>query len=192
MYVYYIQNFLITHNITTGLNNGNGVIGPSNGQLGGYMVNTGNPGRLGLPDQGRGNSMFHEFDTTDGSGQRSALLYTFDGLNQSLCTQYLLCALGYWDTNYGTDANDVLNRLEYAVADWEYKADTSLSGGYKGLRHGQGNQTYDFPGTSDKSGNGHLIYFELWAILLQWHEDHGYTRQLPSSPSFGGIDTTPP
>lgn len=98
-------------NVTPGLNNGAGING------GGKLVT----GAATLPNRGAA-GMLKEFDSVDGGGARSSLIYAYDGLRPHQTNQLVLIIGGFWQKG-STVANNAVARMKVGNVDFWYKVD---------------------------------------------------------------------
>ncbi|MEO5714434.1 MAG: Ig-like domain-containing protein [Luteolibacter sp.] len=149
-------------NVNSGLNNGAGIGGAG-------KINT---GAATLPNLGAP-GMLKEFDSSDGGGPRSALVYAYDGYRPHQTNQLVLIIGGYWQSG-GTIANNAVSRMKTGNTDLFYKLDHGYidyaSGSNRGL-----------VGEEFRADHGVAYVSSLWYdVLLPYHD--GATGPVNTAP----------
>lgn len=139
--------------VNAGLSNGAGVNGA--GRIASGAETLPNPGAPG---------MLKEFDTFDGAGPRSSMLYSYHGYRPHQTNQLVLIVGGYWRKSGDTARNAVI-RLKNGNQDLWYK----MQKGYIDYFSGGGRGLFDlayFTGS-----HGFTYVRSLWDdVLLPYHE----------------------
>ncbi len=152
--------------VNSGLNGGAGVNGA--GKIYAGAANLPNPGALG---------MLKEFDTLDGGGKRSSLVYCYDGYRPHQTNQLVLIIGGYWPKGSAL-ANAAVARLKIGNNDMMYK----IQQGYIDYSNGGSG---GMVGTAFSSQRGLPYVWPLWQdVLLPYHE------AAPDSDGDGTDDAT--
>lgn len=135
-------------NVSAGLNNGAGIGGA------GKIAS----GAAGLPNKGAA-GMLKEFDSFDGNGARSSLIYAYDGYRPHQTNQLVLIIGGYWQKG-STIANNAAARLNIGNTDLWYK----IQKGYIGYSKGKSEGTQD---AAFASTRGFGCLSSLWDDVLK-------------------------
>ncbi len=114
--------------VRCGLNNGAGIL--ENGIPTGTIAS----GCSGLPNLGK-RGMLREFDSSDASGARSSITYSYDGFRPNLANHTVVLIGGYWEP--GDRADEIVELLDIGITDLRYK----LEHGYRNYSHGSGSTT---------------------------------------------------
>jgi hypothetical protein len=141
--------------VECGLNDNDGVVGPRNGVVGGYVVHCN-----GIPNLGA-EGMLSEFHGSDGWGVRSSAHYANDGWYVNNYIHYVLVALGLWEDS--AEAREVTRRIEVGTADLRFKIHPDLGGGYRNLHNGSGGSSLE----RWSNGYGHTINFSIAEDVLE-------------------------
>lgn len=173
-----LYNSLVTDtygkNVTAGLNNGAGVGTEGWGRIVSGASTLPNPGALG---------MLKEFDSTDGSGQRSAVIYAYDGYRPHQTNQLVLIISGQWQRG-STSANAAVARMKIGNTDLDYKLDKGYYEYFSGAGRG-------ISGLQFKNSHGYAYVWPLWKdVLLPYHDGTSSVVPLPPTQDIDG-DGTP-
>lgn len=116
-----LNNDTYQKTVNAGLNNGAGINGAGKIVAGaGTLPNPGAPG------------MLKEFDTSDGGGARSSLIYCYDGFRPHMTNQLALIVSGLWPKGSAI-ANAAVARQNIGNTDLWYKAEQGYIGYAKGV-----------------------------------------------------------
>jgi hypothetical protein len=139
--------------VNSGLNGGAGLNG------GGMIAS----GAETLPSSGT-LGMLKEFDTVDGNGPRSSIIYCYDGYRPHQTNQLVLIIGGYWPKQ-SPAASDAAGRLRVGNADLWYKMEKGYFDYHKGMARG----LYDLKHFNEIKGFGYVR--SLWEdVLLPYHD----------------------
>ena len=126
--------------------------------------------------------MLKEFDARDANGQRSSLIYAFDGYRPHLANLLSLIAADLWPTG-GNLTDSAAALLEIGNTDLWYKAEKGYYSYAKGTS--QGFQDYGDFGTS----HGFVYNRSLWDdVLKPWLASHGGGTEPPPNAGFSAGD----
>lgn len=117
-------------NVNAGLNNGAGYNGY--GKIVSGAATLPNPGALG---------MLQEFDSVDGNGPRSSVIYAYDGFRPHQTNLLVLIIGGYWQKG-SVDSNAAFARLGIGNTDLWYKLEKGYMSYAKGVSQGTQNMTF--------------------------------------------------
>jgi hypothetical protein len=155
-------------NVNSGLNGGAGIGGA--GKIASGAATLPNPGILG---------MLKEFDSGDGGGARSSLVYAYDGYRPHQTNQLVLIIGGYWQKG-SASANSAVARMKIGNTDLWYK----LGKGYYDYSSGQNRGLISTAFTAD---HGVAYVRSLWDdVLLPYHD----SVANPDSDGDGTDDAT--
>ncbi len=139
--------------VNSGLNGGLGHNGA--GKIATGAANLPNPGAAG---------MLKEFDSADGSGPRSSILYCYDGYRPHQTNQLVLIIGGYWPKGK-PEANQAVSRIKVGNTDLWYK----MNMGYIDFHGGQARATRDLAYFNKDHGFPYVR--SLWEdVLLPYHD----------------------
>ncbi|MEO7098486.1 MAG: lyase [Luteolibacter sp.] len=134
--------------VNAGLNGGAGINGA--GKIVSGAATLPNPGALG---------MLKEFDSADGNGPRSSLIYAYDGFRPHQTNQLVLIICGFWQR--GTNiANTAAARMNIGDTDLWYKIEKGYIGYAKGASQGVMDQSFS-------TGWGFVYTRSLWEDVLK-------------------------
>ncbi len=161
-----LYNSLVTDtygkNVNGGLNNGAGINGAG-------KIYT---GAATLPNSGA-SGMLKEFDSFDGGGPRSALVYAYDGYRPHQTNQLVLIIGGYWQSG-GTMENSAVTRMKIGNTDLFYKLDQGYIDYANGSNRG-------LIGEAFRADHGVAYVSSLWRdVLLPYHD--GATGPVNTAP----------
>jgi len=139
-------------NVNAGLNNGAGINGAGKIYTGAATLP--NPGAAG---------MLKEFDSSDGGGARSSLIYAYDGFRPHQTNQLVLIIGSYWPKGSAT-ANASVTRQKIGNTDLWYKLD-------KGYIDYSSGQNRGLIGAAFREDHGFEYVSSLWTdVLLPYHD----------------------
>ncbi|MDP3848981.1 MAG: hypothetical protein Q8Q59_00645 [Luteolibacter sp.] len=139
--------------VNAGLNNGAGINGA--GKIVSGAATLPNPGALG---------MLKEFETGDGGGPRSSLLYAYDGYRPHMSNQLALIVSGLWPKGSAI-THAAVARQKIGNIDLWYKAEKGYIGYSKGVSEGEA--SYATSGTN----YGFVYNRSLWEEVLKPYHD---------------------
>lgn len=158
--------------VNSGLNNGVGILynGTYVGKIASGASTLPNPGAVG---------MLKELDSGDSGGQRSSLVYAYDGYRPHQTNQIVLILGGYWKKGSVT-ANAALSRIRIGNTDLFYK----IQKGYHDYASGKSQGAL---GTTFYSERGTAYVLPLWDDVLKPYHDSAIE---PDSDGDGIEDAT--